>query len=73
MPLLQLQFAFKIGVACFEPSDVIPPAFNFHTARDDFNTALAGLIAAAREAGLSDEEIIGELAETAEALREGLS
>ena len=43
------------------------------TARDDFNTALAGLIAAASEAGLSDEDIIGELAETAEALREGLS
>ena len=43
------------------------------TARDDFNTALAALIAAAREAGLSDEEIIGEPAETAEALRDGLS
>jgi hypothetical protein len=43
------------------------------TAREDLNTALASLIAAAREAGLSDEEIIGELADAAEALREGLS
>ena len=27
--LLKLQFAFEIGVACFEPCDVIPPALHF--------------------------------------------
>jgi hypothetical protein len=43
------------------------------TTREDFKTALEGLIAAARETGLSDEAIIGELADAAEALREGLS
>ena len=43
------------------------------TAREDFKTALEGLIAAAREAGLADEALIGELADAAEALREGLS
>jgi hypothetical protein len=42
-------------------------------AREDFKTALDGLIATARENGLSDEELIGELADAAEALREGLS
>jgi hypothetical protein len=43
------------------------------TARENFKTALEGLVAAARESGLSDEALIGELAESAEALREGLS
>jgi hypothetical protein len=43
------------------------------TAREDFKTALEGLIATTRENGLSDEELIGELADAAEALREGLS
>ena len=43
------------------------------TAREDFKTALEGLIAAAREAGLADEALIGELADAAEALRQGLS
>jgi hypothetical protein len=31
------------------------------------------LIAAARESGLADEEMVGALADAAEALREGLS
>jgi hypothetical protein len=43
------------------------------TAREDFKTALDGLIATARENGLADEALIGELADAAEALREGLS
>jgi hypothetical protein len=43
------------------------------TAREDFKTALEGLIATARENGLSDEALIGELADAAEALREALS
>ena len=43
------------------------------TARIDFKTALEGLIAAARENGLSGEALIGELADAAEALRQGLS
>jgi hypothetical protein len=43
------------------------------TARGDFTTALEGLIAMARENGLSDEALIGDLTDTAEALREGLS
>ena len=43
------------------------------TARDDFKTALHDLIATARENGLSDEALIGELADAAAALREALS
>ena len=43
------------------------------TAREDFKTALDGLIATARENGLADEALIGELADAAESLREGLS
>ena len=43
------------------------------TAREDVKTALEGLIATARENGLSDEALIGELADAAEALRQGLS
>jgi hypothetical protein len=43
------------------------------TANEDFKTALDGLIAAARGSGMRDEELIGELADAAEALREGLS
>jgi len=43
------------------------------TAREDSKTALEGLIATARENGPSDEALIGELADAAEALREGLS
>jgi hypothetical protein len=43
------------------------------TAREDFKTALEGLIATARENGLSDEALIAELADVAEALREGPS
>jgi hypothetical protein len=43
------------------------------TAREDFKAALEGLIATARENGLSDEALIGELADAAEALRDALS
>jgi hypothetical protein len=43
------------------------------TGRKDFKPALEGLIATARENGLSDEALIGELADAAEALHEGLS
>jgi hypothetical protein len=43
-----------------------------NTAREDFKTALESLIATARENGLSDEALIGELAD-AEALRQGLT
>jgi hypothetical protein len=43
------------------------------TAREDFRTALESLVTAARESGLSDEEMIDELADAAAALREGLS
>ena len=43
------------------------------TGPEDFTTGLEGLIATARENGLTDEELIGELADAAEALREGLS
>ena len=43
------------------------------TARDDFKTALHDLIATARENSLSDDALIGELADAAEALREALS
>ena len=43
------------------------------TEREDFKTALDGLIATAQENGLSDEALIGELADAAESLREGLS
>jgi hypothetical protein len=43
------------------------------TARENFKTALEGLIATARENGLSDEALIGELADAAEALRQALS
>jgi hypothetical protein len=39
----------------------------------DFKTALERLIDTARENGLSDEALIDELADVAEALREGLS
>jgi hypothetical protein len=42
-------------------------------AREDFKATLEGLIAMVRENGLSDEALIGELADAAEALREGLS
>jgi len=43
------------------------------TTHDDFKTALEGLITTARENGASDEALIGELADAAEALREGQS
>ena len=43
------------------------------TASENFTAALGDLIAAARESGLSDEEMIAELEDAAEALREGLS
>ncbi|HTB47601.1 MAG TPA: FkbM family methyltransferase [Acetobacteraceae bacterium] len=43
------------------------------TANEFFMTALHDPIATGREVGLSDEEIIGQLAEAADALREGLS
>jgi hypothetical protein len=43
------------------------------TASEVFTAALYDLIAAARERGLSDKEIISELADATEALREGLS
>jgi hypothetical protein len=43
------------------------------TERDDFKTALEGLINTARENGLSDEALIVELWDATEALREGLS
>ena len=43
------------------------------TAGEDFKTALEGLIATARENGLADEALIGELADAAEALRDGLA
>jgi hypothetical protein len=42
-------------------------------ASEEFTAALHDLIAEARESGLSDEAIISALADTAEALREGLS
>lgn len=43
------------------------------TARDYLRTALEGLIATARKNGLSDEALIGELADAAEAPRDGLT
>jgi hypothetical protein len=43
------------------------------TAREDFKTALEGLIATARENGLADEALIGGRADAAEALHQGLS
>jgi hypothetical protein len=43
------------------------------TASEEFTAGLHDLIAASRERGLSDDEIISELADAAEALREGLS
>ena len=43
------------------------------TARIDFKTALEGLIVTAPENGLADEALIAELADAAEALRQGLS
>jgi hypothetical protein len=42
------------------------------TANEHFKRALDGLIAAARESGVPDEGLIGELTDAAEALREGL-
>ena len=43
-----------------------------NTAHEDFKAASEGLIVTARENGLSDERLIGELTDAADALRERL-
>ena len=40
---------------------------------EDFSGALEALITAAREGGMSDEQIVAVLARAAETLRDGLS